>query len=141
MPKKARDVRPILIVESDADGREMLRKLFEVWGHPVVTASSEREALRARTTHDPDIVVIGLPDAKSCGLIERIKAKGDGRLSIVAYSESTAVEAAARAAGADEFIVKPDVPKLGRLLLQPETGRDGRSRASSMSRKASVRRG
>jgi CheY-like chemotaxis protein len=141
MAKKARDVaRPILIVEDDAVGRDLLHEVFEAWGYAVVAVAGGLDALRARAAHDPDIVVIGLTDIASCRFIERLKAKGAGRFAVIAYSASAALEAAARAAGADEFIVKPDVPKLERIFLNPGTKRETAPRAPA-SRKASARRG
>src|SRR5262245_12606558 len=123
MKKKSNGhARPILIVEHDAEGRDALRMVFEAWGYPVVTAASELHALRMRSAHDPDVVVIGLHGREGCELIRRLKAKAAGGLSVVAYSGAAAVERAARAAGADEFILKPDTPKLERVLLHGDRG-------------------
>jgi len=119
MKKKSNGhARPILIVEHDTEGRDALRVVFEAWGYDVVTAASELRALRMRSVHDPDVVVIGLHGREGCELIRRLKAKAVGGLSVVAYSGAAAVERAARAAGADEFILKPDTPKLERVLLR-----------------------
>jgi CheY-like chemotaxis protein len=123
MKKKSNgDRRPILIVEQDAEGRDALRMVFEAWGYPVVTAASELHAFRMRAAYDPDVMVIGLHGREECELIRRVKSKATRGLSVVAYSGAAAVERAARAAGADDFIVKPDIPKLERVLLHGERG-------------------
>jgi CheY-like chemotaxis protein len=134
MAKKARDARPMLIVEDDVQGRDLLREVFEMWGYAVVAVAGGLAALRARRAR-PDIVVIGLTDTASCRLIERLKAKSAGRFAIIAYSATTAIEPPP-ARPADEFIVKPDMPKLERLFLQP----DAEQRVPAP-RKASARRG
>ena len=91
-------------------------------GLRVVTAASELQAFMMHAAHDPDVVVIGLQGPEACELIRRLKSRATGGLSIVAYSGAGAVESAARAAGADDFILKPDIPKLERVLLHGERG-------------------
>lgn len=120
--KSKNHARPILIVEHDAEGRDALRMVFEAWGFRVVTATSELQAFGMHAAHDPDVVVIGLQGPEACELIRRLKSKATGGLSIVAYSAAAAIESVARSAGADDFILKPDIPKLERVLLHGERG-------------------
>jgi CheY-like chemotaxis protein len=138
MKKKSNGhARPILIVEHDTEGRDALRMVFEAWGYEVVTAASELHALRMRNAHDPDVVVIGLHGRHECELIRRLKANAGGGLSVVAYSGAAAVERTARAAGADEFILKPDIPKLERVLLRGDRAAES---AASRARRGRARR-
>jgi CheY-like chemotaxis protein len=58
---------------------------------------------------------LGLPDGDAVDVIRRIKTEHEGTI-VVAFSGWHHLERAARAAGVDDFVLKPDVETLQRLL-------------------------
>jgi len=106
----------ILIVEDDADELEALSELLETAGYEVSAACGGHEGLGLAQTVRPDAVVMDLrlPNCDSSDLIRRIKSAHD--VTIVAFSGAAEGELAARAAGADWFVLKPDAATLERAL-------------------------
>ncbi len=109
--------RSILVVEDNADAREMLQAVLEVAGHRVETArdgvSGVEQALSGR--HELAIVDIGLPGLNGYEVAQRIRAGLDGRrppLYLIALTGYGGREQRDRAIGAgfDVHIVKPVNP-------------------------------
>jgi CheY-like chemotaxis protein/anti-sigma regulatory factor (Ser/Thr protein kinase) len=67
----------VLLVEDDADGRQMLAKMLELAGASVVCAASVHEALEALAAIRPSVIVsdIGMPDEDGYVLIRRLRAR------------------------------------------------------------------
>ena len=79
----------LLVVEDDADSREMLLLVFERSGATVTAAASAAEAAEAVRRATPDLLVcdIGLPGEDGLGLIRRLRArewKQGGRMPALA---------------------------------------------------------
>src|ERR1043165_5201959 len=107
--------RRILLVEDDADALEVLCELLEVGGDEVSVSCTGTAALALARLVRPDVVVMDLrlPDTDGVDVIRTLKA-ADASMTIVAFSGSLASEPAARAAGADWFVLKPDSDTLKR---------------------------
>jgi two-component system CheB/CheR fusion protein len=115
-PEALKGVR-LLVVEDDADSREMLVLVFERSGALVTAAASAGEATEAMRRATPDLLVcdIGLPGEDGLELIRKVRAleaeKG-GRipaLALTAYA-GPAHRERALAAGFDKQVSKPVVP-------------------------------
>src|SRR6266446_6954215 len=67
----------ILVVEDDADTRELLKVLLETEGGTVVTTPSVQEALSAYDQLLPNVIVadIGMPESNGYTLIGRVRAR------------------------------------------------------------------
>lgn len=67
----------ILVVEDDADTRDLLKVLLETHGGEVTVAASVPIALQAYDAARPDVVIadIGMPDYNGYTLIGRVRAK------------------------------------------------------------------
>ena len=67
----------VLVVEDDADGREVLTALLEVEGAKVTSAGSVRAALDVLDGVRPDVIVsdIGMPDEDGYSLARRVRAR------------------------------------------------------------------
>jgi len=106
----------ILIVDDNADELEALSELLETSGYEVSVACGGHEGIGLADTIRPDAVVLDLclPNCDSSDVIRRIKAAID--VTIVAFSGAAERECAARAAGADWFVLKPDSETLERAL-------------------------
>ena len=105
----------VLVVDDDAEGRISLRELLAVWGYEADVAPDGRRAIEVSLASRPDIVVLdlGLSDGNGVDFIAPLKAGG---AFVIAYSGWHDLEAAARAAGADAFVLKPDILELRRAL-------------------------
>jgi PAS domain S-box-containing protein len=71
----------ILFVDDQADARELVAELLELYGAKVVVADSAASALKALDETRPDVLVsdIGMPDEDGYQLIRKIRARGDDR--------------------------------------------------------------
>jgi PAS domain S-box-containing protein len=104
--------RRVLVVEDNADLREMYRKLLELNGHDVLVAADATSGLHLLAAQRPDLALIdiGLPDVDGFELARRIRA--DARASdmvLVALTGYGSPDDRARAqnAGFDHHLVKP----------------------------------
>jgi CheY-like chemotaxis protein/anti-sigma regulatory factor (Ser/Thr protein kinase) len=108
----------LLVVEDDADSREMLVLVFERSGAVVTAVASAAEATEAMRRAPPDLLVcdIGLPGDDGLEFIRRVRAleaeKG-GRIPALALTAYASLEhrEQALAAGFDRQVSKPVVPE------------------------------
>ena len=66
----------ILVVDDEADTRELIREVLRECGSEVITSGSAAEALVALEQHKPDILIsdLGMPDEDGYSLISKIRA-------------------------------------------------------------------
>jgi CheY-like chemotaxis protein len=107
----------VLVVEDNADGREVMTMMLERAGARATAVGSVREALEAVESLQPDALVsdIGLPDEDGYALIRRIRsreAERGGFLPAVAMTGYVRTEDRARvlAAGFQVHVPKPINP-------------------------------
>jgi PAS domain S-box-containing protein len=104
----------ILVVDDEADTRELLKQGLEYCGATVSVAGSATEAVEAITTKTPDILIsdIGMPGVDGYDVIRQIRrlpaAKG-GRVPAIALTAYTRTEDRLQAlrAGYDMHVPKP----------------------------------
>jgi signal transduction histidine kinase len=113
--------RDILIVEDNADAREMLRRLLEMQGHRVRVAAEGNAALEALRAAPPEVALIdiGLPGIDGYEIARRVRAGGDSRILLIALTGYGLTEDRRRSAeaGFDLHLVKPvDHEKLNEAL-------------------------
>jgi two-component system cell cycle response regulator DivK len=102
----------ILVVEDQADNRQILRDLLTSEGYRVIEAQDGEEGVRAARDERPDLILmdIQLPLLDGYEATRRIKADPALRaipiIVVTSYSLS-GDEAKARAAGCDDFVPKP----------------------------------
>ena len=104
--------RRIVLVEDNADSREVVTTLLEMQGHAVVVAGDGPSGYDAIVTHGPDVglVDIGLPGYDGTELAMRVRQHDAGaRVILIALTGYGMPEDRARAlaAGFDGFLVKP----------------------------------
>jgi CheY-like chemotaxis protein len=103
--------RSILVVDDEADVREVLRTALEDRGARVACAASVAEALAHYATEPPEVVVsdIGMPGADGYALAERLGLACEGSVPAIALTAYAAREdaARARAAGFRRHLAKP----------------------------------
>jgi CheY-like chemotaxis protein len=108
------DDMKILVVDDEADTRELLRQGLEYCGAIVSVAGSAAEAVEAIMAKTPDIVIsdIGMPGVDGYDLIRQIRrlpaAKG-GKVPAIALTAYTRTEDRLQAlrAGYDMHVPKP----------------------------------
>ncbi len=71
----------VLVVDDEADTRELIREVLKECGSEVITSRSAEEALAALEEHKPDILIsdLGMPDEDGYSLISKIRALPDER--------------------------------------------------------------
>ena len=121
MPSMPPSGRSILIVEDNADARDVLRVLLELEGHEVETAEEGQAALEMARTKDPDIALddIGLPGIDGYEVARRLRARDPRRPLLIALTGYGQPEDRRRAtdAGFDDVLVKPVDPVTLTALL------------------------
>jgi two-component system, sensor histidine kinase len=127
--------RRILIVEDNADVRDGLVELCQMWGHEVFTAGDGFEGVRVALEQKPDIafVDIGLPGIDGYEVARRVRAEGGGHeLLLIALTGYGSKEQKARAidCGFDHHLVKPvDTQLIERYIADLGLARETSQRA------------
>jgi len=105
----------ILCIDDHEDTSEMLKLLLSQEDYEVMTAVSMQEALQMATSHEFDLYVLDkrLPDGSGLELCSKLNVVTPG-ISCIFYSGDAydihRVEALA--AGADDYVAKPDIDGL-----------------------------
>ena len=107
----------VLVVDDEADARDVLATLLESWNVLVSTASSAQEALEKVIKERPDIVIsdIGMPAEDGCQLLRNIRrlppAEG-GRTPAIALTAYARAEERSKSlvAGFNLHLAKPVEP-------------------------------
>ena len=118
----ARGSQTVLIVEDNADAREMLDTLCRAWGYRVDLAADGLEGLRKALNDKPELALvdIGLPGIDGYELARRVRATGGAETKLVALTGYGLPEQRqkALAAGFDLHLVKPVEPDVLAALLE-----------------------
>jgi CheY-like chemotaxis protein len=111
-------VAKILIVDDDGDLRTLLGLCFLRRRHSIVVASNGAAALECLAVHAPDLLVtdLNMPVMDGLELLRRLRANSQHDLPAIVLTARSDQQAAAAAAGADAFLVKP-VPLRGLVDL------------------------
>ncbi|HEY1101773.1 MAG TPA: hybrid sensor histidine kinase/response regulator, partial [Myxococcota bacterium] len=111
----------VLVVDDNIDAANALAELLELWEHEVQIAFDGSSALRLAgdTAFDVIILDIGLPDVDGYEVATRLRASGSTSriVALTGYGQA-ADKARARAAGFDEHLVKPVMPKALEAVLR-----------------------
>jgi CheY-like chemotaxis protein len=103
-----------LLIEDNADAREMARLGLELLGQIVSTASNGEAGVRMALAESPDVVIvdIGLPGLDGYEVGRRLRQALGGRIRLVALTGYSQPEdrRRVREAGFDVHLVKPVVP-------------------------------
>ncbi len=99
----------ILIVEDDADIRNVLRTLLEQHRYRVVQESSAAGADIAARADKPDLLLVdlGLPDADGLTVIRRVRTWSTVPILVISARTQEDEKIAALDAGADDYVTKP----------------------------------
>lgn len=107
--------RRVLVVDDNADSRELTATLVEISGHESKTASDGGEAIEQANRYQPDAILldIGLPDMTGYDVCRTIREQDwASEIPIIALSGRDGSEALteSKEAGFDAHLVKPVDP-------------------------------
>ena len=115
---KALDGLRILVVDDEADSRDLIAAILMRYGSEVTCSESVSEALRVFQDWNPDLIVsdIGMPDEDGFSLIKKLrklKSKRAKQIPVVALTAYATTEERARAltAGFQIHVAKPIEPE------------------------------
>lgn len=116
----------VVLIEDDADTRELFSKLLTHWGHRVLVAANGEQGYQVVLESAPDVVLIdiGLPDFDGYAVARRLRLKRPaGQLRLVALTGYGLDLDRRRAmdAGFDLHLAKPASMDALRSALEPES--------------------
>jgi CheY-like chemotaxis protein len=124
----------VLVVDDEADTRELFKASIGQCGAEVVTAGSAREALAALQEMQPDLLIsdIGMPGEEGYELIRKVRAlpaARGGRIPAVALTAYARTEDRLRAlrAGYQMHICKPVEPAELMAVMASLVGRSDKA--------------
>lgn len=99
----------ILVIEDDADLRDVVRALLEAEGYRVILAETGRRALIEARSHKPDAVLVdlGLPDRDGQDVIRRIREFSPVPIIVLSARTMESEKVLALDGGADDYVTKP----------------------------------
>lgn len=100
----------ILLVDDNADTREMLQLLLQGWDFEVRLASGGEEAQVLTESYDPDIVIsdVMMPGISGLDLLRCLKANNPNRpVLLITAKDSVDLGVEAMKEGAHDFLTKP----------------------------------
>jgi CheY-like chemotaxis protein len=100
----------VLIADDDVAIRKLVRAVAEMVGHDVLEVADGEAAWVSVQAHRPDVVVLDLRMPRRDGLAVTRAIKNDPALAgtrVVLLSGTPGDDAAAAAAGADVYLLKP----------------------------------
>ncbi|HEY1135603.1 MAG TPA: response regulator transcription factor [Nocardioides sp.] len=105
--------RTVLVVDDDADQRELVVLVLGAAGYRVVEAGSGAEAVEATRTHEPDLVTLdlGLPDMDGTEVCRALREFSDAYVIMLTGRSDESDRLIGLDVGADDYMVKPFSPK------------------------------
>lgn len=122
-----RSIRRVLVIEDNADNRETLRLMLQLWGYQVQVADNGTEGVHKALSWFPQVALvdIGLPGQDGYQVAQALREAMGPRIFLIAMTGYGQPHDRMRAleSGFDRHLVKPVDPEfLQELLLHPEAG-------------------
>jgi DNA-binding response OmpR family regulator len=109
----ANDARTVLVIEDDADIRDLMAAVLQRSGFRVRTASTGADGVAAVRLQDPDVVTLdtGLPDGDGLDVAREIRGVSDAPIILV--SGSCDLPSVVAGLGIDRcgYLAKPFLPR------------------------------
>lgn len=118
--------KKILIVDDEADLREMVTSILEQDGFKTIkTAGTVAEALKICRDWEPDLAILDvmLPDGNGFSLFEQMRTFTEVPVLFLTARGEDEDKLKGLGLGADDYMVKPFLPKELFLLLFPQVKR------------------
>lgn len=109
-------VSHVLVVEDDVDVADLIRTVLTTGGHDVEVAGDGRAGLAAANARRPDVVLLdwmmpGMSGLEVCRALRADESFAQTRVMMVTARSAPQDIEAARAAGVDDYVVKPFSPR------------------------------
>lgn len=117
----------VLCIDDHEDTSEMLQLILSQEDYEVVTAVTMQEALQLAATQEFDLYVLDrhLPDGSGLELCQKLSKVTPGVPCIFYSGDAYAIQRhEALAAGADDYVVKPDIDRLIESVRQQLADRE-----------------
>ena len=113
----------VLVIEDDADLREMLQHYTTSWGHEVRLVATGNDGLEVWRDFEPHLILldISLPDLSGFDVCRKVRKDAAHRQPIIVILSGRSDEAdrvAGFEAGADDYLVKPFSARELRLRMR-----------------------
>jgi DNA-binding response OmpR family regulator len=104
----------VLVIEDDADLREMLKLLLEDEEFTVIEADSGEQGLRVAASDPVDLILLDLklPDISGFEVCRQLRSRSDIPIIVVTAQVDSFDMVAGLTAGADDYVTKPFVGKV-----------------------------
>lgn len=99
----------VLVVDDDADIRDLVRELLERAGYQVADASNGREGLRVLYEMRPDLVLldVNMPELDGWATLDRIRDLSEAPVIMLTARTGELEKVRGLKAGADDYVTKP----------------------------------
>ena len=99
----------VLVVDSEARVRRILRAEFELHGFSVIEAENGAAGLRAATMNTPDLIILdtNLPDLEGSEVLERVRSWSNVPVIVLSIQSDEREKVRLLKLGADDYVVKP----------------------------------
>ena len=117
----------VLCIDDHEDTSEMLQLILSQEDYEVVTAVTMKEALQLAASQEFDLYVLDrhLPDGSGLELCRKLSQITPGVACVFYSGDAYAIQKAeALAAGADDYVVKPDIDRLIESVRQQLADRE-----------------
>ena len=118
----------VLVIDDDAEVRDLLGKLLTARGFTVTVAGSGREGIRVATQLHPDLVSVAthMPDLDGWSVLHALKGSPDLQDVRVVLTAVFANKNRAWSVAANDYLTKPiDRQRVARVMAAPELRRVG----------------
>lgn len=105
--------RSALVVEDDADIRELIAHTLSAQGFAVSAVENGASALESVREHDPDLITLdlGLPGIDGIEVCRRVRETSDAYIVMITARDDEVERLVGLETGADDFISKPFNPR------------------------------
>jgi signal transduction histidine kinase/ActR/RegA family two-component response regulator/HAMP domain-containing protein len=111
IPSRAPSTRKlVMVVEDDADTRNIISRMLQSIGHFVLEVSTGAQVVELAIRHLPDVIALDmlLPDTSGVEVLKLLKSEAQTRrIPVICLSVSEELASAALAGGAAQFLRKP----------------------------------
>jgi DNA-binding response OmpR family regulator len=105
-------VSRVLVVDDDADIRELVSELLQRAGHSVIEAADGRDGLRRFHAEQPELVIldVSMPELDGWQMLERIRELSAVPVMMLTAQDQELHKVRGLRAGADDYMSKPFGP-------------------------------
>jgi len=102
----------LLVIDDSENARSLLKRRLAMYGHEVIAAANQQEALKVLEDHPVDVIFLNmfLNGVNSADLLEKLKSNSDYQnipIIMISSNDDTELLVKSIEAGAEDYLVKP----------------------------------